>query len=301
MSKQHHRLIKHCRVKPGARIRLSHRDAVGSDLERYILPGRAPLQARMESLLEHSRTELAAEQEQLWASNTQAVLMILQGMDASGKDGTIKHVMSGVSPQGCEVHSFGVPSAEELAHNYLWRYSNRLPARGRIGIFNRSYYEEVLVVRVHPELLEARKLPPTEKGPRLWRSRFDDINAFERHLVRNGTVVLKFYLHMSREEQLSRLLKRIDTREKHWKFSISDVEERSYWDKYMHAYEDMLAATSTAHAPWFLIPADNKHIARAAVAAILSATIASLPLQRSPVSTLDERRLSELRRQLLRT
>jgi len=301
MSKHHHRLIKQCRVAPGSRVRLSRIDPVGADYARYVLPGDAPLRARAEALLEHSRMELSLQQERLWASNSHSVLVILQGMDASGKDGTIKHVMSGVSPQGCEVHSFGVPSAEELAHNYLWRYWTRLPSRGRIGLFNRSYYEEVLVVRVHPELVAARKVPVTTRLPRLWRERYEDINAFEKHLVRNGTVVLKFYLHLSREEQKARLLKRIDTHEKQWKFSASDVEERAYWDSYMTAYEGMLSATSTADAPWYVIPADDKHIARASVAAILSGTIASLPLHPPKASVTDAAGLAALRRRLLRS
>jgi hypothetical protein len=284
-------------------VHLQKIDPVGTKLARYVLPGDAPLRARAEALLEHSRMDLAVQQERLWDSNTHSVLVVLQGMDAAGKDGTIKHVVDGMNPQGCEVHSFGVPSAEELAHNYLWRYSNRLPARRRIGLFNRSYYEEVLIVRVHPPLLEKQSQQPLTavKSRRLWRERFDDINAFERHLVRNGTVILKFYLHLSREEQKVRLLKRIDTEEKRWKFSSADVEERAYWDDYMRAYEDMLSATSTKHAPWFIIPADDKHIARASVAAILSGTIAALPLPPPHTSDGDQRRLAQLRRRLMRT
>jgi PPK2 family polyphosphate:nucleotide phosphotransferase len=275
-------------------------DPVGADYARFVLPGDAPLRARAEALLEHSRRELGVEQERLWASNSHAVLVILQGMDASGKDGTIKHVMSGVSPQGCEVYSFGSPSTEELAHNFLWRYSNRLPARGRIGLFNRSYYEEVLIVRVHPELVAERHLPTARPLSRLWRERYEDINAFERHLVRNGTIILKFYLHLSSEER-RRLLKRLDTREKQWKFTAADVTERGYWADYMNAYEDMLSATSTPEAPWHVIPADDKHIARASVAAILSGTIASLPLHPPLASAGEPGRLASLRRRLLRS
>jgi PPK2 family polyphosphate:nucleotide phosphotransferase len=276
-------------------------DPVGADYARFVLPGDAPLRARAEALLEHSRRELGVEQERLWASNSHAVLVILQGMDASGKDGTIKHVMSGVSPQGCEVYSFGSPSTEELAHNFLWRYSNRLPARGRIGLFNRSYYEEVLIVRVHPELVAERHLPTARPLSRLWRERYEDINAFERHLVRNGTIILKFYLHLSSEEQRRRLLKRLDTREKQWKFTAADVTERGYWSDYMDAYEDMLSATSTPEAPWHVIPADDKHIARASVAAILSGTIASLPLHPPLASAGEQARLASLRRRLLKS
>jgi PPK2 family polyphosphate:nucleotide phosphotransferase len=301
MSKHHRRLMRQCRVPPGTRVRLDRIDPVGADYARWVLPGDAPLRVRAEALLEHSRMELSAQQERLWASNSHSVLVVLQGMDASGKDGTIKHVMSGVSPQGCEVHSFGEPSAEELAHNYLWRYWTRLPSRGRIGLFNRSYYEEVLVVRVHPEWVAERKVPVTRRLSTLWRERYEDINAFERHLVRNGTVVLKFYLHMSRDEQRARLLKRIDTHEKQWKFSAADVEERAHWDHYMTAYEEALSATSTAQAPWYVIPADDKHIARASVAAILSGTIAALPLRPPKASVSDAAGLAALRRRLLRT
>ena len=300
MSKHHRRLIRHCRVRLGTRVRLSQVDTLGSGLVRFVLPGEAPLRARAEALLEHSRMELATQQERLWASQSHSVLVILQGLDASGKDGTIKHVMSGVSPQGCEVHSFGVPSAEELSHDYLWRYTRNLPARGRIGLFNRSYYEEVLVVRVHPKWLAQRAVPTLPTG-RLWKERYEDINALERHLVRSGTTVLKFYLHLSREEQKKRLLKRIDTREKRWKFSSADVEERAFWPQYMKAYEDMLSATSTPQAPWYIIPADDKHLARAAVAAILSATIAGLKLTPPMASATDQRRLAQLRRRLVRS
>lgn len=301
MSKHHRRLINHCRIAPGTRVRLDRIDPLGADFARYVLPGDAPLRARAEALLEHSRRELAVQQERLWASNSHSVLVILQGMDASGKDGTIKHVMSGVSPQGCEVHSFAQPSTEELAHNFLWRYWTRVPSRGRIGLFNRSYYEEVLVVRVHPELVKARRVPQTRPLARLWRERYEDINAFERHMVRNGTTVLKFYLHLSRDEQKRRLLKRIDTPEKQWKFTSADVAERNRWDDYMVAYERMISATSTAQAPWYVIPADDKHIARASVAAVLSGSIAALPLHPPSESAPDRARLAALRRRLQRT
>jgi PPK2 family polyphosphate:nucleotide phosphotransferase len=207
--------------------------------------------------------------------------------------------MSGVSPQGCEVHSFAAPTEPELDHTFLWRYWQNVPERGRIGLFNRSYYEDVLIVKVHPEVLAAQRLPPGPRGRRFWRERYEDINAFERHLVRNGTVILKFFLNISKQEQQRRLLQRIDASEKHWKFSAADLEERAYWDDYMGAYQDMLRATSTEWAPWHVIPADHKHVARASVAAILSGTIRSLGLKFPVLAPADERRLRLARRRLM--
>jgi len=223
-----------------------------------------------EKILAASVAELAEAQERLYASDTWSVLVILQAMDAAGKDGTIKHVMSGVNPQGCQIFSFKQPSAEELDHNYLWRYWRALPERGRIGIFNRSYYEEVLVVRVHPELAHAERIPNAEIDGSFWADRFEDINNLERHLTRNGTKVLKFFLNISRREQRERFLKRLEDPSKLWKFSPSDVAERGYWDDYMKAYEEAIDATSTKWAPWYVIPADHKWVARA----IVSHTIA---------------------------
>lgn len=299
MSKHHHRLIKRYRVPPGSRIRIRDHnpaDAGGDDL----LPrGSESVKARAEELLESSREELARAQELLWASDTYSVLVVVQGMDASGKDGTIKHVMSGVSPQGCDVHSFATPTESELDHTFLWRYCQHVPERGRIGLFNRSYYEDVLSVKVHPQLIAAQRLPPGSRGPRFWRDRYEDINAFERHLVRNGTVILKFFLNVSKAEQQRRLLQRIDASEKHWKFSVADLEERRYWDDYMDAYQDMLRATSTEWAPWHVIPADHKHVARASIAAILSGTIRSLGLKLPTPTPADERRLRLARRRLI--
>jgi PPK2 family polyphosphate:nucleotide phosphotransferase len=221
---------------------------------------------------------LAQLQEKLYAQNRWALLIILQGMDAAGKDGTIKHVLSGVNPQGCEVHAFRSPSAEELAHDYLWRTNMRLPERGRIGIFNRSYYEEVLAVRVHKEFLDAERLPHALVGKHIWKERFEDIVALERYLARNGIVVLKIHLRISPEEQRRRLLARLDQPGKRWKFSMKDVEERKLWPRYMEAYEDMIRHTSTAHAPWHVIPADHKPFAHLAVASILVHTLDALDL-----------------------
>jgi PPK2 family polyphosphate:nucleotide phosphotransferase len=227
------------------------------------------------------------------------VLIVLQAMDAAGKDGTIKHVMSGVNPQGCQVFSFKQPSAEELDHDFLWRCARRLPERGRIGIFNRSYYEDVLVVRVHPELVEKRKLPPGRGGTRLWKARYDAINAFEHHLVRSGTVVLKFFLHLSKDEQKERFLERLDEPDKHWKFSAADVTERSHWDEYMEAYEDALDATSTKWAPWYVIPADRKWITRAVVADVIATTLRGLDLRHPEPSAEQRAALDGTRRALL--
>ncbi len=237
-------------------------------------------------------------QERLWADDRWAVLLIFQGMDASGKDGVIKHVMSGVNPQGCQVTSFKVPSEEELDHDYLWRTTRALPERGRIGIFNRSYYEEVLVVRVHAGVLARQKLPPRLVGPNLWRQRFEDIAAFERYLARNGTVVVKFFLHLSREEQRRRFLDRLETPEKRWKFSLGDVAERHHWDRYMAAYEEMIRHTAAPHAPWYVVPADHKWFARLVVAAALVSTLEGLKLEFPAVDGAHLADLEEARRLL---
>ena len=227
------------------------------------------------SLLAEGIDLLADLQERLYADDRWSVLIILQALDAAGKDSVIKHVMSGLNPQGVEVSPFKQPSAEELDHNFLWRAGRRLPERGRIGIFNRSYYEEVLVVRVHPELLDREKLPASLNGKDIWQHRFDDICAFERHLARNGTRILKFFLHVSKEEQRKRFLERIEEPAKRWKFSFSDVEERKFWDKYQAAYEDMIRHTSPPEAPWFVVPADHKWFTRMVVAGDAGAGTAS--------------------------
>jgi PPK2 family polyphosphate:nucleotide phosphotransferase len=215
-------------------------------------------------------------------------------MDAAGKDGAIKHVFSGVNPQGCQVSSFKQPSPEELEHDFLWRTTRALPERGRIGIFNRSHYEEVLVVRVHPEFLAGQRLPdePSPGSKAFWKQRMDSIRDYEAHLARNGTAIVKFFLHVSRDEQLERFLERIDHPEKNWKFSIGDVQERQHWDEYMHAYEEALSATSTAEAPWYVVPADDKKNARLIISAVINRTLESLELS---YPKLDKRRLAELR------
>jgi PPK2 family polyphosphate:nucleotide phosphotransferase len=234
---------------------------------------------------------LAEEQGILYAGDTYALLVVFQALDAAGKDGTIKHVMSGVNPQGCAVYSFKAPSNEELNHDYLWRSAIRLPQRGQIGIFNRSYYEEVLVVRVHPALLKQQHFPALGKNESIWKRRFEEINCFERYLVRNGIVVLKFFLNISKQEQKSRFLKRIERKEKNWKFSAADIRERQYWDDYMEAYEEMFNQTSTDWAPWFIIPADHKWFTHLCVSEIIVATLKSLGLK---YPTLSHEQLAEL-------
>jgi PPK2 family polyphosphate:nucleotide phosphotransferase len=222
---------------------------------------------------------LAALQEVLYAQDVYALLLIFQAMDAAGKDSAIKHVMSGINPQGCQVFSFKAPSTEELDHDFMWRCVRALPERGRIGIFNRSYYEEVLIVRVHPEILARQQLPPETKTKHLWQERFEDINNFERYLSRNGTIIVKFFLNVSKEEQASRFLDRINRPEKNWKFSVHDVKEREHWPDYMAAYEDMFNHTSTDWAPWYIIPADKKWFTRAAVADIIISKLEALQLK----------------------
>jgi PPK2 family polyphosphate:nucleotide phosphotransferase len=221
---------------------------------------------------------LAEYQDKLYAQDTYSVLIVLQAMDAAGKDGTIKHVMSGLNPQGTQVYSFKAPSAEELNQTYLWRNFKALPERGRIGIFNRSYYEEVLVARVHPEIVEHQKLPAELKDKKIWKRRFEEINQFEQYLVANGTIVLKFFLNVSKEEQRRRFLARLDLPEKNWKFSSADLRERGHWDEYQAAYEDMFNHTSTAWAPWYVVPADNKWFTRLAVGAVIYSTLRGLKL-----------------------
>jgi PPK2 family polyphosphate:nucleotide phosphotransferase len=241
---------------------------------------------------------LADLQDKLYAQDRWAVLLIFQAMDAAGKDGAIKHVMSGINPQGCQVSSFKAPSAEDLDHDYLWRCMKCLPNRGRIGIFNRSYYEETLVVRVHPDLLAKQKLPRKLVGKDIWRERFSDIRNFEEYLTHNGIVVLKFFLNLSRKEQKRRFLERIENANKNWKFSGSDAAEREYWDRYMEAYEDMIRQTATPEAPWYVVPADNKWFTRAVVAAAVIETLASLDLHYPIVGPDQLKQLAAARRAL---
>jgi PPK2 family polyphosphate:nucleotide phosphotransferase len=238
---------------------------------------------------------LAELQERLYAQDRWAVLLIFQAMDAAGKDGAIKHVMSGVNPQGCQVYSFKSPSPEELDHDYLWRCLKSLPNRGNIGIFNRSYYEEVLVVRVHPEYLQGQKLPPSLITKSIWEDRYEDIADIERYLSRNGVVIRKFFLHLSKKEQKKRFLARIDDPEKNWKFSIADARERGFWDEYAQAYEDMIRATATSYAPWYVVPADNKWFTRIVVAAAVIDTLGSLGLEFPEVGEQAKKELAKAR------
>src|SRR5262245_48512861 len=240
-------------------------------------------------------------QDRLYARSTWAVLLIFQAMDAAGKDSTIAHVMSGVNPQGCQVHSFKAPSEEELRHDFLWRTTLPLPERGHIGIFNRSYYEEVLVVRVHRELLAAQRIPSALASKRIWAERLQDIRAYERHLHRSGTLVLKFFLHVSKDEQRKRFLERIDEPEKYWKFSPRDVTERKYWSDYMRGYEELIRATATRHAPWYVVPADHKWFTRLVVASAIVRAIGRLDLDRPPLSRADKQAMSVARAALLDT
>lgn len=266
------KLVKRYRITRPANFKLSDFDpadtgglGIGKDEAKKIIA-------------EHSR-RLARLQEKLYAEDKWAVLMILQGMDAAGKDGIVEHVLYGVNPLGCDVHSFKAPNSEELDHDFLWRVARRLPERGRIGIFNRSHYEECLVVRVHPEILARQKLPPRLVTRNIWKERFDDICAFERHLVRSGTVVLKFHLRISREEQRRRFLERLENPAKRWKFAMGDVAERKLWNRYMAAYQDMIRNTSTPDAPWIVVPADHKWFARLVVAATLIEAMEKLDLK----------------------
>ena len=242
---------------------------------------------------------LAEFQDMLYAQDRWALLLIFQAMDAAGKDSAIKHVMSGVNPQGCEVHSFKAPSNEDLDHDFMWRCVRRLPERGRIGIFNRSYYEETLVVRVHREFLEKQKLPPELVTKDIWEERFQDIRHIERYLTRNGVVIRKFFLHVSKKEQKKRFLERIEEPEKHWKFSAADIKERQYWDDYMKAYEDVIQNTATKHAPWYVVPADNKWFTRVVVAAAVIETLASLDLHYPEVSKEKLKELAAAKKALL--
>ena len=251
--------------------------------------------------LEKQVEELSAQQQIHYASNRYAVLLIFQAMDAAGKDGAIKHVMSGVNPQGCQVFSFKHPSAEELEHDFLWRTTQALPERGRIGIFNRSYYEEVLIVRVHPEILQAQNIPDRLLDEKtFWPERYRSITDMENHLHRNGTRIIKFFLHLSEEEQRKRFLERIDEPDKNWKFSLADMTERKFWKQYMQAYEECLGATSTRDAPWYVVPADDKENARLIISEIVLETFRSLKLAYPKVSAEHKRELQLIRKQLVK-
>lgn len=284
------------RITPGKKVRLKDHDPAWSG------DGDVPKKERKqfaEKYLSEDVSELAAAQELLYSSDSWSVLVIFQAMDAAGKDSTIKHVMSGINPQGCQVYSFKHPSLEELDHNYLWRCMKALPERGRIGIFNRSYYEDVLIVKVHPELVTAQHIPdaaPDRK--KFWNARYEDINTFERHLSRNGTRIIKFFLNVSKDEQKKRFLARLDDPQKNWKFSSKDIEERRFWDDYLSAYEDALTETSTKWAPWYVIPADYKWVTRSLVARILANEIRGLGLKQPAVTPEMAADFEEARRRL---
>ncbi|OAF14931.1 hypothetical protein AYJ54_40895 [Bradyrhizobium centrolobii] len=251
-------------------------------------------------LLQRGTQWLAEEQDMLYAQDRWSLLLVFQAMDAAGKDSTIKHVMSGVNPQGCQVFSFKQPSREDLAHDFLWRYAMRLPERGQIGIFNRSYYEEVLIVRVHEDILQRQRLPSAFMGKRIWDERLADIAHFEDYLTRQGVVILKFFLHVSREEQKSRFMKRLDKPEKNWKFSASDVRERKYWNDYMRSFEQAIGATASQHAPWYVVPADNKWFTRLVVAAAIVEAVEQLDLAYPKVSAEQKKELAAARAELVR-
>jgi PPK2 family polyphosphate:nucleotide phosphotransferase len=279
-------LAKPFRISKGKNFRL--KDVAPDDTLNFTKEADKP---RAKEALAMGVTALAELQDKLYAQDKWGVLLIFQAMDAAGKDGAIKHVLSGVNPQGCQVYSFKAPSSDDLDHDYLWRCMKCLPNRGQIGIFNRSYYEEVLVVRVHPEFLARQKLPPKLVGKNIWEERFEDIRNFEQYLSRNGVVVRKFFLHVSKKEQKRRFLERINDPQKNWKFSSNDAAERDYWDDYMGAYEEMIQETATKEAPWYVVPADNKWFTRVVVASAVIETLASLDLAYPKV---DEGKLKEL-------
>ena len=296
MALTHKEVRKLFQVPARGKVRLSDYDPGWVAHQEFKDLTKRELKARAQAFLQKNVEDLADAQERLYASDTHSVLIVLQASDAAGKDGTIKHVMTGVNPQGCQVFAFKQPSSEELDHNFLWRYMKSLPERGRIGIFNRSYYEDVLVVRVHPELLTS--LPGDDRGEKFWRGRYHDINEFEKHLSRNGTLILKFFLNVSKKEQGKRFLERLDRPEKNWKFSFGDLEERKHWSEYRDAFEQMLQHTSTKWAPWWVIPADHKWITRALVAAIITRSIEKLGLKFPEVSAERRKRLVAARQAL---
>jgi PPK2 family polyphosphate:nucleotide phosphotransferase len=291
-------IIERLRVAPGTAADLNARDTGwtgGGDFDHL---SSDELDATAKQLLRDGIEQLKDAQELLWADDTYALLIVFQAMDAAGKDSTIEHVMSGVNPQGVQVAGFRGPSSEELDHNYLWRISNKLPERGRIGIFNRSQYEEVIALKVHPDWLDKQKLPPGDRGPDFWADRYDDLNTFEHHLDRNGIKVVKFFLHVSKAEQKRRFMARLDNPDKQWKFKASDVAVRAHWDDYMQAYEDAITATSTPWAPWYVLPADHKRVMQAMAAAVIVDSITSLDLQWPAVSDADRVENAEARARL---
>ena len=288
-----HRLSKPYRVSDGRKFRL--KDVDPDDTGEL----KAEDKTRAKEALQDGVQALAELQDVLYAQDRWSLLLIFQAMDAAGKDGTIKHVMSGVNPQGCQVSSFKGPSSEDLDHDFLWRCVKQLPERGRIGIFNRSYYEETLVVRVHPEFLASQKLPSEFVTKGIWEKRFQDIRSFERYLHRNGTAVLKFFLHVSKREQRKRFLERLDNLDKNWKFSMNDAKERNFWDDYMKAYEETIRETATENSPWYVVPADNKWFTRVIVAAAVIDALAAMKLQYPKVSEAKRQELAATRKELL--
>lgn len=287
------RIAAQFRVTDGSKFRLKDFDPA------YTLGFKRKQKRQARAMLSTGVEMLADLQERLYAENRWSLLIVFQGMDASGKDGAIKHVMSGINPQGCDVFSFKAPSTEELQHDYLWRCEKNLPGAGEIGIFNRSYYEETLVVRVHPELLKRQKLPPGFITRDIWKDRFQDFRSFERYLARNGIVICKFFLHISKEEQRRRFLKRLDTPAKNWKFSSSDLQERRFWKKYRKAYSEIIKNTSTKAAPWYVVPADKKWFARVVVASVIIDTLASMGLAFPKLDAKKRREIGAARRALL--
>jgi PPK2 family polyphosphate:nucleotide phosphotransferase len=284
-------LIKPYRITHGKKFRL--KDIDPSDTNDFESKELA------EEMLQRGVAELDTKQAKLYALNQWSLLLIFQAMDAAGKDGTIKHVMSGLNPQGCDVSAFKAPSSGELDHDFLWRCACRLPTRGRIGIFNRSYYEEVLVVRVHKGLLKAQKIPPQLVTKHIWKNRFEAIRNFESHLTREGVVIRKFFLHISKAEQRKRFLSRLEEKEKNWKFSPADLAERQYWDEYAHAYEDMIRHTATPDCPWYVVPADHKWFTRLVVSAVVNQTLDSLPLHIPKITSSQQAELAKARKILL--
>jgi PPK2 family polyphosphate:nucleotide phosphotransferase len=287
-----HKFIKPYIVTSGKHFRLKDFDPV----DTHHLNSEDKPEAK--KWLEQGVSLLSDLQQVLYAQGSWGLLLIFQAMDAAGKDGTIRHVMSGVNPQGVDVHSFKAPSADELSHDFLWRTNRRMPPRGKIGIFNRSYYEEVLVVRVHPQLLEKQRLPDSVQGDHFWKGRYEDISAFERYLTKNGIAVCKFFLHLSKKEQKRRFLQRLDNKDKNWKFSAADLRERKYWDKYQDAYEKMIRNTATDFAPWVIVPADNKWFSRLLVVATVVDILDRLNLKYPEVSAAELAELKEARKHL---
>jgi PPK2 family polyphosphate:nucleotide phosphotransferase len=287
-----HKLAKKFRVDSGKHFRLKDFDPADT--------GQWHSKEHADEELLKGTVRLAELQDKLYAQDRWALLLIFQAMDAAGKDGAVKHVMSGVNPQGCQVYSFKAPSELELQHDFLWRTTRDLPERGHIGIFNRSYYEEVLVVRVHPDILKSQKMPPSLCGKKIWDERFEDIRSFERHMARNGTVIRKFFLHVSKKEQKNRFLARLEEPEKNWKFSASDIRERACWDDYQKAYEDMIRNTAAEHAPWYVVPADNKWFTRLVVSCVIVEALEALDLAYPTVDAAKRKELLAAKKELIK-